>query len=264
MMNMDHDDRPIGRLLSRREAVALLGTGSAAVLFGCGTSSAESPNSSPVATPGSPCLVKPEATEGPFFFEGDLFRHDIRSDSATGDVSPGLPLSLTIGVSQVTDGACVPLGNAIVDIWHCDARGAYSGYAQENTEGRDFLRGFQRTDAAGEASFTTIYPGWYQGRAVHIHLKVRTGGEADAYEFTSQLYFPDTLTDEVFASDLYARANTDRRVRNTQDGIFTRDGGAQLLLAPERDGGGYRARFDVGLDLSDTHTGASDRWERRG
>lgn len=258
--DMDHDDLPIGRLLSRREAVALLGAGGAALLFGCGTSSAENASASPVASAESPCLVKPEATEGPFFFEGDLLRQDIRMDSATGALSPGLPLTLTIGVSQVTDGACVPLPDAIVDIWHCDARGAYSGYAQERTEGLDFLRGFQRTDASGEASFTTIYPGWYTGRAVHIHLKVRTGEGADAYEFTSQLYFPDTVTDEVFANDLYARANTDRRVRNAQDGIYARGGGPQLLLAPERDGDGYRARFDFGLDLSDTRTGASDRW----
>lgn len=261
---MDHDDLPIGRLLSRREAVALLGTGSAALLFGCGTSSAEGGNAQAGATSGSPCLVRPEATEGPFFFDGDLFRHDIRMDSATGAPSPGLPLALTIGVSQVSDGACVPLANAIVDIWHCDARGAYSGYDQEGTEGSDFLRGFQRTDASGEASFTTIYPGWYPGRAVHIHLKVRTDAGADAYEFTSQLYFPDALTDEVFSDDLYARADTNRRIRNPQDGIFTRDGGTQLLLAPERDGDGYRARFDVGLDLSDAQTGASDRWGRRG
>ncbi|MEM6325810.1 MAG: intradiol ring-cleavage dioxygenase [Bacteroidota bacterium] len=257
---MDHDDLPIGRLLSRREVLALLGTGSAALLVGCGTSTAESAAASPSVTsaPGSPCLVKPEQTEGPFFFEDDLFRRDIRMDTASGAMSAGVPLTLTIGVSRVAEAECLPLQGALVDIWHCDADGAYSGYASEGTEGRNFLRGVQRTDAAGEASFLTVYPGWYRGRAVHIHLKVRTSEDADAYEFTSQLYFPDDLSRTVFEQAPYAREGT--RVSNDRDGIYRRGGGADLLLAPVPDGDGYTARFDFGLDLSDAATGASDRF----
>lgn len=258
---MDHDDTPVGRLLSRRDTLALLGASGAALLAGCGPGSPErAAQAAPGAPATRPCLVKPEATEGPFFFEGDLFRRDIRTDTGSGDVSPGLPLALTIGVSRVDGAACVPLEGAIVDVWHCDARGRYSGYASEGTEGQTFLRGFQRTDADGEARFTTVYPGWYGGRAVHIHLKVRTDETADAYEFTSQLYFPDELSDRVFDRDLYAARSGTRR-RNEQDGLYRR-GGNQLTLAPEPDGEGYAARFDVGLDLSDAATGASDRWRR--
>lgn len=253
---MDHDDAPIGRLLSRREALALLGTGSLALLAGCGARSSEATGAA--SPPAGPCLVKPEATEGPFFFEGDLFRQDLRTDTASGRVSPGTPLALTVGVSRVAEGACVPLEGALVDIWHCDAAGAYSGYPSEGTAGQNFLRGVQRTDAAGEASYLTVYPGFYRGRAVHIHLKVRTGEDAEAYEFTSQLYFPDDLSDEVFATGPYA-ASSSTRVRNDRDGLYRR-GGDQLLLAPTSTEDGFAARFDFGLDLSDTEKGASDRW----
>ena len=259
---MDHDDIPIGRLLSRREALALLGAGGTALLLGC-RASADAPAPRASASPVPSCLIKPEQTEGPFFFEDGLFRRDLRADTASGTLSAGVPLALTIGVSRVEEAACVPLEGAIVDIWHCDASGAYSGYASEGTQGTNFCRGFQRTDATGEASFLTVYPGWYRGRAVHIHLKVRTGEGADAYQFTSQLYFPEDLTDEIGASGPYA-ASSLSRVRNAQDGLYRRGGGDQLMLTPTRDGDGYAARFDFGVDLSDAATGAPDGFGRRG
>ncbi|MEM1057261.1 MAG: intradiol ring-cleavage dioxygenase [Bacteroidota bacterium] len=258
---MDHDDLPIGRFLSRREALALLGVGGTGLLVGCGTRPTEETalSASASGSAPSPCLVKPEQTEGPFFFEDGVFRRDIRSNVATGEAKAGVPLTLTIAVSRLHEAACEPIENAIVDIWHCDALGAYSGYAREGTEGETFCRGFQRTDAAGEASFLTIYPGWYRGRATHIHLKVRTSEEADAYEFTSQLYFPDSVSDEIAAMRPYAAASF-TRVRNNRDGIYMRGGGNQLLLAPTREGDGYAARFDFALDLSDAATGRTDRF----
>ncbi|MEL6615921.1 MAG: twin-arginine translocation pathway signal protein [Bacteroidota bacterium] len=258
---MDHDDTPIGRLLTRREALALVGASGAALFLGCGTGTAE--GATPAASgAASPCLVKPEATEGPFFATGDLFRSDLRTDVATGEATPGMPLALTVGVSRVDGNACTPLQGAIVDIWHCDARGAYSGFASEGTEGSTVCRGYQRTNADGEASFVTVYPGWYRGRAVHLHLKVRTDETADAYEFTSQLYFPDALSETVFATAPYDRPGA--WLRNERDGIYTRGRGAELLLTPEASGEGYAARFDFGLDLSDTATGAPDGFGRRG
>jgi protocatechuate 3,4-dioxygenase beta subunit len=106
-----------------------------------------------------------------------------------------------------------------------------------------FLRGHQLTDASGKASFTTVYPGWYPGRTVHIHFKIRSGSE----EFTSQLYFDDATSDAVFQQQPYA-ARGQRTTRNANDGVF-RSGGSDLLLNVQPSGGGYAATFDIGLAL---------------
>jgi protocatechuate 3,4-dioxygenase beta subunit len=134
----------------------------------------------------SACIVRPQQTEGPYFVDEGLNRSDIRSDPATGSVKPGVPLTLQFQVSQVGANACVPLAGAIVDVWHCDAAGAYSDVADRNanTLGQKFLRGSQVTNADGTVEFTTIYPGWYPGRTVHIHFKIRGNTAANqGYEF---------------------------------------------------------------------------------
>ncbi|MGB3543611.1 hypothetical protein, partial [Rubrivirga sp.] len=217
---MHDDDVPIGRLLSRREALAVLSTGSAALLLGCGPNAVDSTPGTAASSPesGISCVVKPEETEGPFFGSSNLNRADLRLATSSGVASAGVPLAHTVGVSSVGRAACTPLEGAIVNVWQCDARGAYSGFRSEGTEGADFLRGFQRTDASGQASFLTVYPGWYRGRAVHVHLKVRTSDDDDAYEFTSQLYFPDAVSAGVFAQPAYARSDT-QRVTNTREGV---------------------------------------------
>ena len=114
-----------------------------------------------------------------------------------------------------------------------------------NTAGQKFLRGYQVTDAAGVAKFLTVYPGWYQGRTVHIHFKVRSSPGARASQFTSQLYFDDAMSDKVFAQAPYS-AKTGRRTTNERDGIFGQ-GGRQLTLAVTEHGAGYKAAFDIGL-----------------
>ncbi|MGH2377147.1 MAG: intradiol ring-cleavage dioxygenase, partial [Candidatus Limnocylindria bacterium] len=184
------------------------------------------------------CVVRPEQTEGPFFVEEGLERSDIRSDPSSGAVSEGAPLSLTFNVSRVSGGSCAPLGGSIVDVWQCDALGVYSDVSGSSAR---FLRGHQVTDASGRAAFTTIYPGWYQGRAVHIHFKIRSGSE----EFTSQLYFDDALSDTVFGQAPYAQRGQ-RTTRNSADGLY-RNGGDQLLLEVTPSGDGYAATFDIGL-----------------
>lgn len=252
---MDNDDEQVGRLLSRREALALLGI-SGAALFTAGGATGRAHAAGEAALPFAPgslpaCVVRPEQTEGPFFVDRMLDRTDIRSDPATGVVSEGIPLRLTFNVSRIGAGGCTPLEGAQVDIWQCDALGLYSDVrdGRNSTEGRRFLRGYQVTDGAGRVGFTTIYPGWYRGRAVHIHFKIRTNpGASRGEEFVSQLYFDDGLTDRVHAVPPYA-ANGERDRRNAADGIFRR-GGAQLLLsAREVAGGGYEASFDIGLQL---------------
>ncbi|MCL5996535.1 MAG: intradiol ring-cleavage dioxygenase [Chloroflexi bacterium] len=297
---MDNDDRQVGRILSRREILALFGAAGAAVLAGCvpqqaGSTppasattevvvssptvaatpapSAETQTSVPQATADSSatvpasastpttsaattgmlptCIVSPEQTEGPYFVDDQLNRADIRSDPSDGSVKEGAPLQLTLRVSQANSNGCQPLAGAIVDIWHCDALGVYSDVTDPgfNTVGKKFLRGYQVTDANGTVQFTTIYPGWYQGRTVHIHFKIRADSAAgQSYEFTSQLYFDDSITDQVHAQAPYA-SKGQRTIRNAGDGIF-RNGGNQLLLSPTVAGQGYAATFDVGLQMA--------------
>lgn len=256
---MDNDDRPIGRVLSRREALRVLGvTGAAAVMVSCVPETAEpgvtaeSPTATGVALATQEpvaslpaCVVRPEMTEGPYFVDERLLRSDIRSDPATGAVSQGAPLEITMNVSQVAGGGCTVLDGAMVDVWHCDAQGVYSDVADPrfNTVGQQFLRGYQVTDANGQVKFTTIYPGWYQGRTVHIHFKIRSGNQ----EFTSQLFFDDAFTDQVYLQEPYA-GQGERTVRNDGDGIY-QNGGAQLILPVTQVGNGYTATFDIGMQM---------------
>lgn len=293
---MDNDDRPVGRVLTRREVLSLLaGLGGAAVLAACDTGSttpqatsaattgAGQPTAAPTATAissegatavastpveASPtvdsaaapdCVVKPELTEGPYFVDERLNRSDIRTDTSTGTAKEGIALALAFKVSQVTNSACTPLEGAQVDIWHCDAAGSYSDVTDAgfNTTGQNYLRGYQMTDANGNASFTTIYPGWYQGRAVHIHFKIRTTSTAQqSYEFTSQLFFDESITDQVHTQQPYAAKGV-RTLKNEGDNIY-RSGGSQLLIAPAKRGEGYVSTFNIALDLSDASAGQSD------
>src|SRR5262245_25959390 len=244
-MAIDLDDSPLGRLLSRREAVRLLGSSAGWLLAVTLLPWRHFANAQ-----GLTCVVRPEQTEGPYFVDERLKRSDIRSDPTNGKVKEGTPLAFTVAVSRVRAGTCQPLEGVQVDIWHCDAQGLYSDVEDRNfnTIGQKFLRGYQLTDG-GEARFLTIYPGWYPGRTVHIHVKVRTEPRAKrGYEFTSQMYFSDALTDRVHADQPYA-AKGQRTARNEDDRIFRR-GGEQLMLSPTRaSDGGYAATFAIGLQL---------------
>jgi protocatechuate 3,4-dioxygenase beta subunit len=257
-MIIDDDDAPVGRILSRREILALLGGSSAALLAACAPGALASPSPTRTAAPTSAatgtaaataaastplpsCIVRPALTEGPYFVDEKLDRADIRSDPGTGSVRPGALLTLNFLVSRVSGSACTALSGAMVDVWHCDALGVYSDV--ENARGQKFLRGFQNTDASGSAKFTTIYPGWYQGRAVHIHFKIRP---TSASEFTSQLFFEDALSTEVFAQAPYSQKGTQGMTRNAQDGIFQQSGG-KLTLSVTKSGSAYAATFDIGI-----------------
>jgi protocatechuate 3,4-dioxygenase beta subunit len=227
------------RYLSRGEMLGLMGSSAAAVaLAGCGSSESAST---------STCVAKPQQTEGPYFVDERLDRSDIRLDPTDGSIKEGVPLALVFNVSQIdSNSSCSALAGAVVDVWHCDALGQYSDV--ENNVGRKFLRGYQVTDENGSAQFQTIYPGWYQGRAVHIHYKIRTDPDSEmGYEFTSQLYFDDALTDEVHSQEPYAEKG-ERDLRNDDDGIF-REGGEELTLPLSEDGqGSYGATFDIALE----------------
>jgi protocatechuate 3,4-dioxygenase beta subunit len=183
--------------------------------------------------------------EGPFFTDVRLNRSDIRSDPADKSVKEGVPLALTLRVSSVGGAGCTPLAGAMVDVWHCDATGRYSD-SDRDTAGKKFLRGHQVTDPNGAVRFTTIYPGWYPGRAVHIHFKVRiTAGPALGQEFSSQLYFDEAVTDRVHERPPYF-AHGKRTRRNSEDGLFRR-GGSRLMLALAGSDAGYAGEFNVGI-----------------
>src|SRR6266487_927811 len=261
---MENDDKPVGKILSRREALKLLGIGGAAFL--AAWASPEGPSTLIRATgfassAALDCVVRPELTIGPYFVDDQLNRSGIRFDPLEGNYSEGTPLKLMINVSNVRNKSCAPLESAQVDVWHCDAMGIYSGVAGRvfNTLGQKFLRGYQISDAKGGVQFQTIYPGWYSGRTVHIHFMIRTKtASRQSYEFTSQLFFRDAITDQVHSKKPYALKGK-RNTRNIDDHIF-KDGGNQLLLNVKGDGAtGYIASINIGLDLTDAEVGSPDR-----
>jgi protocatechuate 3,4-dioxygenase beta subunit len=146
----------------------------------------------------------------------------VRSDIREG--RPGAELRLGVRVRDVSAG-CKPIRNAVVDVWHCDATGSYS------EPGETFLRGLQVTDNEGTVEFTTLYPGWYPGRTVHIHAKVHIDKRT---VLTTQFYFADDFTDRVFSREPYA-SDTGRDAFNDSDPLYEHD----LELTLSREGDAY-------------------------
>lgn len=161
----------------------------------------------------------------------------------------GVPLTLTFNVSRVANNACTPLTGAYLDLWHCDSGGVYSDVEGSSHK---FLRGYQVTDANGAARFTTAYPGWYPGRAVHIHFKLRLfAGSTKSYEFTSQLFFDEGLTDSVHTQSPYSSRGT-RNTRNSNDGIFNSMSASDksaLTLQASRTANGYEGVVNFGVQV---------------
>ncbi|ACU37120.1 intradiol ring-cleavage dioxygenase [Actinosynnema pretiosum subsp. pretiosum] len=250
---MHDDDEPIGTLLGRRQALTLLGAAGAALTLAGATSAAPGE-----VTPELDCVARPDQTEGPYFVDEKLNRSDIRSDPSTGALSPGIPLTLSFTVLQIQSATCRPLPGAVVDLWQCDALGLYSDIPSEGSSGRKFLRGHQVSDSTGLARFVTILPGWYRGRTIHHHFKIRTtGANGGAYEFTSQLYLEEAFKAAYLKQPPYNTKGTPDTT-NARDGIYAQ-GGSQLLLKPTGStSAGYAANFAIGLDLSDTGVGAPD------
>lgn len=242
--------------LSRRDLLGFAARGAASVvvsqaLLGCTTrASTTADGSTTAAAAGSTsCVLTAALTEGPFFVDEKFNRSDIRSDPPSGIVAAGSPLAVTFNVSRIDGSACTPLTGAFVDVWHCDAAGVYSDVAGNS---RKFLRGYQVTDASGIARFTTAYPGWYSGRAVHIHFKLRLfAGAAKTYEFTSQFFFDEALTDSVHARAPYVERGK-RDVVNTTDGTYNRLSAAErtgLTLQTTSDGSGYAGVINLGVKV---------------
>ena len=182
------------------------------------------------------CVLAPEQTEGPYYIAKEKLRRNIT------DGRPGTPLTLRLAVVDAK--TCRPIKGAVVDIWHCDASGIYSGFGAGRAS-RTFMRGIQRTNANGVATFKTVYPGWYQGRTVHIHVKVHVRGNV---VHTGQLYFPDRMTDAAYRKAPYTN-RPNRDVRNADDMVF-RNGGKRSLLSVRRNDAGYLGSIRMGVRRS--------------
>ncbi len=193
-----------------------------------------------------PCIATRAQAEGPFYLSDELLRRDIREDRT------GMPTRLAI---QVVDAACVPVPGAIVDIWHADALGDYSAFVDGSIDrgeagpGTTFLRGSQIADSDAIAEFLTIWPGWYPGRAVHVHFKVHA---PDGAVFTSQMYFPDDENDAIYVSGPYeSRGSAD--VRNDADRLAGDLAGSGLVASVSpvetEAGAGRQALLRVGIDV---------------
>ena len=230
--------------LTRREILGLLGTtGAALTAIRCAGESPTSPSALTEATTttatsrqGQACAVTPTETIGPYPSLVDLFRSDIRENKS------GTLLTLTLKVINANS-ACAAVSGANVEIWHVDASGNYSQYGSQ--AGQTYLRGIQTTDVNGEVTFTTIYPGWYQGRATHIHIEVTVGGVSRK---VTQIAFPESINNAVHTSGAYA-SRGNNPLSNAADGIF-RDSLDSELVTPTGDPtSGYRANFTIGIAL---------------
>lgn len=237
------------KTLSRRQALGLFGAAGAALsVSACSGDTPTSPTATTTTTTTttgtatttppstSTCAVTPSETAGPFPSIALPTRSDVREDRA------GLQLTVAISVVN-TNASCAPVTNASVEIWHCDARGDYSEYGTQTSA--TWLRGLQPVDASGKATFTTVYPGWYQGRATHIHVEVFVNNRTVK---TTQFAFPEDINNAVYATGVYA-ARGANPLKNASDGIFADSISSELATMSGNTTSGYTATFTVGIAL---------------
>lgn len=263
--------RPSRRDLLRGVSLATL----AGPFLGCASES-EGADAELVGELGEPlsCQLYPEATEGPFYVETpELNRADLLEGETSPTIVDAIPLSLVMKFNRLNGSACSPIEGARVAIWQCDAEGVYSALESNfiqmvDTSDAKFLRGYQDTDASGSVRFQTIYPGWYASRTIHIHFKVRVASAqgGSTYEFNSQMYFDDEISDEVLGAAPYLPG---RVVRNSNDQVFLGTGpgaapdpappptgtpapGDGAMLSLVRTSSGYLGTVNIGLNLTGT------------
>jgi protocatechuate 3,4-dioxygenase beta subunit len=204
-----------------------------------------------VAAPmgGTMCVLMPQSIEGPFYIDPKLVRADI------AERRPGVKLRLALNVVEAA--ACRPISGARVDVWHADAQGLYSGFRGQgdgrdvDTTGQHFLRGTQLADDSGSVTFETIWPGWYAGRATHIHFKVFLDARNVAM---GQIYFPDALNEYLYANvAAYGGRRGTRDVVNRNDALARNDDPEHIgYCAVSEEHDGYRATLTLGVDREAT------------
>ena len=244
---MDQDRR-----LTRRQTIVIAGAAGAGYLLagpGGVLDHLHDPDDEALAKAAGKCLrLTPEQEEGPFYVNVNMIRRDIRESSQ------GVPLTLRIRVIDVK--TCRPIRHAAVDIWQANAAGVYSDEASENTVGQTYLRGIQFTNKKGFATFRTIYPGHYQGRTTHIHVKVHIASKRGAggisgghVAHTGQIFFDDDVTTRVYDADSVYDGSTSSRVLNSSDQVYTRQGGSRALLSLKGDpSSGFTGTIVLGVN----------------
>lgn len=228
------------------------------------TGSTGSTTTSTVSTPTS-CAAQPAETAGPYPADGSsasnqrlnvltqsgIVRSDITRSLGSTTTAQGIPLTLTLQLAN-TRNACAPLAGYTVYLWHCTREGTYSMYSSGIT-GETFLRGVQQADANGLVTFTTIFPGCYDGRYPHMHFEVyptlAAATTASNAVLTSQLTFPTTPMAEVYATTAYATSRSNlARVSLSSDNVFGNDSGVtQISTVTGSVAAGYQAHLVVGI-----------------
>lgn len=233
-----------------KNSLGLLGSG-ALILEACKKASVTS-STTGTGTSGG-CIVTPEETEGPYPYAGGEINNPLQRIDVTGGQT-GVPLTLNFNIVN-TNNSCAAVAGARVDIWHCNKDGYYSGYANQpgisgtqSYVGQTWLRGYQLADTNGKAQFTTIYPGWYSGRATHIHIEVYVN---NVLKKTTQITFSDSVSDVVHTSSLYA-AHGVNTTRNTADSIFNNsatDLANETVALTGNTTSGYSGSYTIGIAL---------------
>jgi protocatechuate 3,4-dioxygenase beta subunit len=241
------------------------GAASAAFLTSCGgsgnstssTTSTSTTTTTTTTTSSSSCAVTPEGEIGPYFADDSAVgfnRTDIRTNIDGTSTQTGIPLTLNITVVD-TENGCIGLQSAQVDIWHCNAEGVYSDEGVESTTGETWLRGFQLTDSVGNVQFTTIFPGWYQGRTTHIHLRVRskysTASSTSDGTNTTQLFFAQATVDTINTTVAPYSSHGTNSTTNANDHVYTpeTEGKTEVTLTGDTTSG-YTANVTIGLPIT--------------
>lgn len=234
--------------LTRREVLGTLSAGFGALAAACSgsptgaTSASASATTTTGGTSSSACVVAATETAGPYpditgmLNNPAFYRRDVTEGKA------GLPLTLTLTVVNVNSN-CTPVAGAIVEIWHCDAQGVYSEYGQG--AGQTFLRGLQTADANGDVTFNTIYPGWYAGRATHIHVDVYINSRNVK---TTQIAFPESVTAAVYSTGVYASKGQNPQ-RNSTDNVFSDGTSTEMATLSGSAVSGYTATLRIGVSV---------------
>jgi protocatechuate 3,4-dioxygenase beta subunit len=254
------------KTVTRRKALELLGLSGAVLASRCGgsptsasaTSSGSSTGSSSTSSVSgsantstgtstvSGCVTSPEETAGPYPDRLGMINNAafLRRDITEG--KSGLPMMLTMTIVS-TRNSCAPISNAQVEIWQCDASGNYSEYAQPsyNGTGQTFLRGLQTTDGNGQVTFKTIYPGWYAGRATHIHVQVFMNGMVVK---TTQIAFPEAISSSVYRTGVYA-SHGQNATSNASDNVFADGVSDELATLSGDTASGYSASLTIGVSV---------------
>jgi protocatechuate 3,4-dioxygenase beta subunit len=242
--------------VARRRVLGALGAAGAAVVAGCGGTSAASPKSISTSsettstggtgTTNAICSVAASETEGPYPDRTGMLSNQAfyRRDVTEG--RSGLPLTLTMAIVNASAG-CAATAGAVVEIWQCDAEGHYSEYSQPgyNGSGQTFLRGLQTTDANGQVTFQTIYPGWYQGRATHIHVEIYVNGRSVK---VTQIAFPETVSAAVYRTGVYA-SHGQNSTSNSGDNVFSDGTRTEMATLVGDASSGYTATITLGVSL---------------